>query len=186
MGVSLDHGHRHTHIHKTSSSISARSTTPVVSCGQTVVQDGVSRERFHQLQTTGGNLAAAISRPSLRPGKKRGAPQGRHSCSICKLDYAQPQGLTRHQREKHKARLCMYCREYSWARPYLFKEHLLRRHPGIDPGAAIEGAIGSVCGAAVRRYIPQQRVSISPLNMMAGVVLNPKRSQVGSPRPCQL
>jgi hypothetical protein len=162
MNVSLDHHHQ-SPVHTRSPNYSAPSTLPAISCGQTIVQEKeqrTSRKKFRLFQRTGEIRATAFSRVSQRPDEKRGAPQGRYSCSICELDYAQPQGLTRHQREKHKARLCMYCREFAWARPYLFREHLVKRHPGIDPNAAINEAIGTRRRATIRRRSLPQLVPI--------------------------
>jgi len=64
------------------------------------------------------------------------------------------QGLSRHQYEKHKARLCIYCREFAWGRPYLFRKHLVKRHPGIDPDAAIDEAARTRRGVTIRRRYP--------------------------------
>ena len=165
--VSLDHSHRlRAQAHTTPSSISAPSALPVISLGQTVAQDkekrASRRERSHRFQTfqkTGKNLVADLSesRTSLRPDKKLGNPQGRYSCSTCKRHYAQPQGLTRHQLEKHNARLCLYCREFTWGRLYLFKKHLEMRHPGKDHNAAINEATRTHCR---RRHLQQQRLQI--------------------------
>ena len=165
--VSLDHSHRlRAQAHTTPSSISAPSALPVISLGQTVAQDkekrASRRERSHRFQTfqkTGKNLVADLSesRTSLRPDKKLGNPQGRYSCSTCKRHYAQPQGLTRHQLEKHNARSCLYCREFTWGRLYLFKRHLEMRHPGKDHNAAINEATGTHCK---RSYLQQQRLQI--------------------------
>jgi hypothetical protein len=158
MSVSLGHAHQSTPAHPTSSNFSAPSTLLVTSCGQTVVRDKERRvpKRPHRFQKTETDSTAALSRssPSLRPGEKPGVSQGRYSCSICNLDYAQPQGLTRHQYEKHKARLCIYCREFAWGRLYLFRNHLLKRHPGIDPDAAIDEAARTRRGATIRRRYP--------------------------------
>ncbi|KAI0266047.1 hypothetical protein BGY98DRAFT_496610 [Russula aff. rugulosa BPL654] len=162
MGVSLGHTHQSTHTHPTSSNLSVPSTLTVISCGKTVVQGkerGVPK-RPRRFQKTKTDPAASLSRPSpsLRPSEK---PGGRHSCSICKLDYAQPQGLTRHQCETHKARLCIYCREFTWGRPYLFRKHLVKRHPGIDPDAAIDEAAKARRSATIRRgYLPLLQVPI--------------------------
>lgn len=159
-GVSLGHTHQSTPAHPTSSNLSAQSisTHPVISCGQTVVQDKERRvpERPHRFQKTETYPAASLSRssPSLRPGEKPGVSQGRYSCSICKLDYAQRQGLTRHQCEKHKARLCIYCREFAWGRPYIFRKHLVKHHPGIDPDAAIDEAARNRRSVTIRRGGP--------------------------------
>jgi hypothetical protein len=158
MGVSLGHAHQSTPAHPTSSNFSAPSTLPVISFGQTVVRDKERRKpkRPHRFQKTETDPTVALSRPSpsLRPGEKPGVSQGRYSCSICNLDYAQPQGLTRHQYEKHKARLCIYCREFAWGRLYLFRKHLLKRHPGIDPDAAVDEAARARRGSAIRRRYP--------------------------------
>ena len=165
MNVSINHNHRLADVHMTSSNVSAPSTLSASSPGQTVekVKEQIAStgEEPNQ-QKTGNNLSVKVlSRPSLRPGKKRGALQGQYSCGICKLDYTQPQGLTRHQREKHNARLCTYCYEFAWGRPYLFREHLVKRHPGIDPNAAIIKAVRTRQSSTFRRrYLLQQQALI--------------------------
>ncbi|KAI0296870.1 hypothetical protein BC826DRAFT_188400 [Russula brevipes] len=55
----------------------------------------------------------------------------RHSCNICGKRYAQSQGVTRHQRETHRASLCMYCNAFKWGRPYRYKAHLEKEHPHV-------------------------------------------------------
>jgi hypothetical protein len=142
MNVSLDHSHRYMRIHTTSSSISVPSALPVISLRQTAVQDkeqsASRRERSHRVQ-------------NFHKTRKR------YSCSICNLDYAQPQGLTRHQLERHNARLCLYCRDFTWGRLYLFKKHLVMRHPGIDHNAAINEATRAY---RRRKYLPPPQASI--------------------------
>jgi len=144
MSVSLGHTHQSTPVHPTSSDVSAPSALPVISCGQTVVQDKERRvpKRPHRFQKT------------LGPAEKPGVSRGGYSCSICNLDYTQSQGLARHEREKHRARLCIYCREFAWGRPYLFRKHLVKRHPGIDPDAAIDEAARTRRGVTIRRRYP--------------------------------
>jgi hypothetical protein len=83
--------------------------------------------------------AAESPRSPLRSNWKRGAPPGRYRCT-CGRDYAQPQGLTQHRRETHEAYICMYCGAFAWARPYRFREHVKRKHPGVDPDVALEEA----------------------------------------------
>ena len=164
--VSLGHT-RPTSAHPTSSNISTPPTLPVIYCGQNVGEERRVEKRPHRIRKTETDLATALSRPSpvLRPGDKPGVSQGRYSCSICKLDYAQPQGLTRHQRERHKAKLCIYCREFAWGRPYLFREHLVKRHPGIDPDAAIIEPARTRRSATIRRaYSPLPQVPIPTSN----------------------
>lgn len=144
MSVSLGHTHQSTPVHPTSSDVSAPSALPVISCGQTVVQDKERRvpKRPHRFQKT------------LGPAEKPGVSRGGYSCSICNLDYTQSQGLARHEREKHRARLCIYCREFAWGRPYLFRKHLVKRHPGIDPDAAIDKAARTRRGVTIERRFP--------------------------------
>jgi len=60
----------------------------------------------------------------------RRTPKG-HSCNICGKRYAQSQGVTRHQRETHRASLCMYCNTFKWGRPYRYKAHLEKEHPHV-------------------------------------------------------
>ena len=138
--VSLGHAHQSTPAHSTSFNLSAPSTLPVISCRQNAVQRVPKRPHRFRKTKTGPAAASLRSSPSLRSGEKPGVSQGRYSCNICNLDYAQPQGLARHQYEKHKAILCIYCREFSWGRPYLFRMHLVKQHPGVDPDAAIDEA----------------------------------------------
>ena len=144
MGVSLGHTHQSTPAHPTLSDRSAPSTLPAISCGQTVAQDKERRapKRPHRFQRTPG------------PAEKPGLSRVRYSCSICNLDYTQSQGLTRHEREKHKARLCIYCRKFAWGRPYLFRKHLAKRHPSIDPDVAIVEAARTRRSITIRRRYP--------------------------------
>lgn len=114
-------------------------------------------KRPHLFQKPETDSAAALLRSSqsLKLGEKPGVSQGRHSCSICNLDYAQPQGLTRHQHEKHKAKLCIYCGEFAWGRRYLFRKHLVNLHPGVDPDTAINEAARTRRSVTIRRrYAP--------------------------------
>ena len=160
--VSSGYTHRFAPAHPTSSNLSAPPAFPVISCGQTFVQDE-ERRVPKRLQMTETDPATALSRssPCLRLGEKAEVRQGRYLCSICNRDYAQPQGLTRHQYEKHKARLCIYCREFAWGRPYLFRKHLVKRHPGIDPDAAINEAARTRRSATIKRiYSPLPQVPI--------------------------
>ena len=162
--VTLDHNHhdQYAHVHTTSSNVS-ESALPTLpnELDKEQEQSPSTGERSDQFQKTGRNLFRASSQSSLRAGKKRGALQGRYLCTICKIDYAQPQGLTRHEREKHKAKSCTYCSEFTWGRLYLYIEHLLKRHADIDPNAAISKATWTRRSSAIRRnHLPRQRISI--------------------------
>ena len=100
------------------------------------------KEMPQQSQKPGEGSAMVSPRSSLRSNRKRQIPQGRYRCT-CGRDYAQPQGLTRHQRETHEAGICMYCHAFAWGRPYRFGEHIKKEHPGVDPDVALEEATNS-------------------------------------------
>jgi hypothetical protein len=54
------------------------------------------------------------------------------SCDTCGERFTQPQGVTRHNREKHNpSLLCMYCDD-EWSRPYQYRDHLKKHHPEVD------------------------------------------------------
>jgi hypothetical protein len=64
----------------------------------------------------------------------RDKPPVRYRCQQCDMDFAWRQGLTRHIKDKHSPRyMCPHCHvfECSQGRPYLFREHLEKRHPDI-------------------------------------------------------
>ena len=98
-----------------------------------------SRDRRNQIYKTGKGPAASSLR-SCQPDGELNAPNGRYRCSICGLGYAQLQGLTRHLRETHEASFCIYCNDFKWGRPYRLREHIKKRHPGVDPSVALEEA----------------------------------------------
>jgi hypothetical protein len=54
--------------------------------------------------------------------------------------------------------MCTYCGDFEWGRPYRFKEHLKKRHPDLDPDAALDEATKIHRRATtIRRCPPQQR-----------------------------
>ena len=126
------------------------STFPIISRAPAVVpyqEQNTSPDRRNQFYKTGKDPATSPLRSSCqpdhgpdRPDGELNAPNGRYKCSICGLGYAQFQGLTRHFRETHKASLCMYCNDFKWGRPYRLREHIKKRHPGVDPSVALEEA----------------------------------------------
>lgn len=108
--------------------------------------------------------AVASSQSCRRPNGIRGGLKGTYSCSICGKRYSQPQGVRRHQREMHEARLCIYCGDFEWGRPYRFREHLQKWHPDVDPDAALEEATGTRHKETMTmRHLPQEQVSSLPL-----------------------
>ena len=79
-------------------------------------------------------LTTASSRMHRKPNGKRKFPtiQQRYSCNICGLDFAQTQGVTRHQRKAHqRGSLCRICNDFRWSRPYQLTNHLKSQHPDI-------------------------------------------------------
>jgi hypothetical protein len=138
----LDHNHRYKHAHTTSDSSVSSTLSAGVYTTSTVAQyrdQRASREMPQGSKRSEEGPAAESPRSPLRSNWKRGAPPGRYRCT-CGRDYAQPQGLTRHRRETHEAYMCMYCGAFAWARPYRFREHVKRKHPGVDPDVALEKA----------------------------------------------
>jgi hypothetical protein len=105
----------------------------------TVVQNQAQRSLQdwpHELQ--GGPAAAMSSRSSRLPaasGTRRNA-MGRYLC-VCGKSYSQPQGLRRHQRERHEVSSCLYCGVFEWSRRYRLREHLMKQHPDVDIEAAL-------------------------------------------------
>jgi hypothetical protein len=138
----LDHNHRYTHVQKTSDSSVSSNLSAGIYTTLTVAQNRdqrASKEMPRGSKEAEEGPDAESPRSPLRSSRKRGAPPGRYQCT-CGRGYAQPQGLTRHRRETHKACICTYCGAFAWARPYRFREHVKRMHPGVDPDVALEEA----------------------------------------------
>jgi hypothetical protein len=129
----------------TTTNFSEPSTLPGIPRTPTAVryqEQRASQDMPQDLRGTGRGPAAVPSGSSRGPaasGNGR-APAGRYLCDICSKSYSQPQGLKRHQREKHDASLCKHCGAFAWGRLYRLKEHLEEQHPGIDIAAALEEA----------------------------------------------
>jgi len=160
-GVPSDQGHRSTltdtapHAFGTS----VPSGTPSTHAFVQYQEQRTSRDQHQQTQKTG----KGPTRSSQRLAGMDGAPKGRYSCNLCDKRYSQRQGVRRHQREAHDAHLCMYCRDYAWGRPYRLREHLVKRHPDVDPDAALEQATGTRHRPTmIPRGLPHERVSSSP------------------------
>ena len=99
------------------------------------------RASWGQSQQIGkpGKESAAPS--SRQPTNTHESPKGPYLCNVCGKPFSQRQGLGRHRREKHDAKLCKHCGDFKWARPYLLRKHLKEKHPDIiDPNAALEEA----------------------------------------------
>jgi hypothetical protein len=85
--------------------------------------------------------AGEISSWSRKTSSERPAKQHRvsHRCEICRKEFAQRQGVRRHQLEKHEPNYCPHCPTFRWGRLYLFKEHLKKKHPEVDLATATSG-----------------------------------------------
>jgi len=153
-------GHQYTFA-DTRSNFAALSTLPGVPSMSTVVRCQAQRTREpSQFEKAGNGSTVASSQSCRRPNGIRGGLKGTYSCSICGKRYSQPQGVRRHQREMHEARLCIYCRDFEWGRPYRFREHLQKWHPDVDPDAALEEATGTRHKETMTmRHLPRERVS---------------------------
>ena len=114
-----------------------------------------------QFEKAGSGPRVTSLQSCRRPSGLRGGLKGPYSCNICGKRYSQPQGVRRHQREMHGARLCNYCHDFEWGRPYRLREHLQKWHPDVDPIAALEEATGTRRHkeTVTIRHLPQERVS---------------------------
>jgi len=158
--VPSDLGHQYT-LTDTTSNSAALSALPGVPSMSTVVRCQAQRTRKPgQFEKAGSGSTIAPSQSCRRPNGIRGGLKGTYSCNICGKKYSQPQGVRRHQREMHEARLCIYCRDFEWGRPYRLREHLQKWHPDVDPGAALEEATGTRHKETMTMtHLPQERVS---------------------------
>jgi hypothetical protein len=156
--------HRYGPVEKTPN-LSVSSTSPGISCTPTVVryqEPSASQYRPQRFQKSGKRPAAPSSRSYRRRPRIREAPKRAYSCNICGKVYAQPQGVTRHQRETHQVRICVYCGDFKWGRPYQFRKHLKEQHPNVDPDTMLGSRRPTVSCRKVTiipKHPPQQRVS---------------------------
>jgi hypothetical protein len=134
------HTHQYTPVEKTPhDSDSTPSGLPQIPCTTTAqYQQSTPRDGPQQSQGMEKAPSTTSSRSSRGRAPIHGAPRHRYFCEVCSREYAQPQGVTRHRREMHKANLCRHCGVFKWARPYLFREHLERAHAHVDPDAELE------------------------------------------------
>jgi hypothetical protein len=145
MNVSLDQGHRNTPV-DTTRNPSVSSTFPRISCTPTGVQyPQYQAQRFQELE----------KRPIAAPSRSTSP----YSCDICGKAYAQPQGVRRHHREVHDVKICTYCGDFKWGRPYQFRKHLKKQHPSVDPDAVVGRPSESHRKVAmIPKHPPQQQV----------------------------
>jgi hypothetical protein len=135
MNVAQVHGNQFARFDKTLSD-SVPKVQPAIPRTLTNVQhqQTASRDRHQRFQEARkGPAARTSSQSSRQPADIYGAPTRRYLCEQCHKKYTQPQGLSRHRRDKHEPSLCRHCGIFDWGRPYVLKEHLKRCHPGVDP-----------------------------------------------------
>jgi len=133
---------------------SVASPLPLLRCttrAQCQESASLAHDQPQQLQAVEKGPIATSSRSSRQRAAVHGASRRRYFCKICGRTYAQPQGVTRHQREMHnlKVNLCRHCGVFKWVRPYLFREHLERQHHDIDPDAELEEIKRNSCRATM-------------------------------------
>jgi hypothetical protein len=91
-----------------------------------------------------------------------GTPKSLFSCDKCNKQYAQPQGVTRHQREVHEINLCPICNDFRWGRRYQLQKHLRERHPAINLDETLCEATRCRREAAMNKKHSRQQQASSP------------------------
>ena len=135
----------------------AISSAPIAAQSQ---QQRASQVEPRRSQISRRRHASTTSRPYRRRTGILGTPKRPYSCDICGKAYAQPQGVTRHHREVHQVRVCVYCDDFSWGRPYQLRKHLKEQHPNVNPDDVLGGPIGSRRKVTqISKCSPPQRVS---------------------------
>jgi hypothetical protein len=79
-------------------------------------------------------------------------------CPICHKGYAQRQGAWLHIRTVHNPnpKKCFLC-EFTYARPYEYRGHLRKKHPGVNPDVILGKAPGSRRRTTtLTEHLPQQ------------------------------
>ncbi len=92
------------------------------------------RNKPNQSRRIGNKRVEASSRRSRSPRQSAGMremPERPYLCE-CGKRYAQPQGVNRHYRAKHDPSSCVICGA-KWSRPYQYRDHIEKQHPGVDP-----------------------------------------------------
>jgi hypothetical protein len=163
MNVPQDQNHQDTRVNERTDDLA-----PITGLADSFTPSGVQnqrRESRNQLQQS-KEAGKRPTTPPLKPRRPsiRGALKPRFKCPHCKNSYAQRQGLKRHIGEAHEPKICWYCGDFRWARPYLFKEHL-KKHHGINPDEALEEIkVMTDGGTTITRYLPQRWDSLASAN----------------------
>ncbi|KAF8262175.1 hypothetical protein EI94DRAFT_1744165 [Lactarius quietus] len=100
-----------------------------------------------------GSCATSFSRNTTSSKQRAKQHRVRYRCNICRKEFAQRQGVRRHQLEKHEPNHFPHCPTFSWGRLYHFKQHLKKKHPEVD----LETATLNMTGRQARRSTSECR-----------------------------
>lgn len=89
----------------------------------------------------------------------REASERRYSCDICGKRYSQQQGVSRHRRKAHNNphSCCVLRCKFKWTRPDLYRSHLEKQHPDVNPDEVLGKPAGSRRRSAIIGRDIQQR-----------------------------
>lgn len=90
-------------------------------------------------ELAGGESGVPRSQVSSVPSRLK-PNQARYLCSTCGQDFAQKQGVTRHNRDVHEVSSCLHCNGFKWHRRYQLKKHLEKAHPDVHVPTALAEA----------------------------------------------
>ena len=105
--------------------------------------------------------AAVSLQATVPPTDVHGTPKSLFPCGKCDKQYAQPQGVARHQREAHgKKSLCPNCNDFRWSRRHELTKHLKEQHPDVNLDATLCKATRYRREAAMnKKYLRRQQIS---------------------------
>jgi DNA-directed RNA polymerase subunit RPC12/RpoP len=146
------------------------------------IEQRASRNRSHQCKITRKMRAEEKSRSSRQPAGMLEALKRPYICHTCGKRYAQPGGVMRHFRAKHKPNSCTYCGA-RWSRPYQYRDHLERHHRDVDPDLVLGKPAGSRRRAEVIGRGRPQNVSLHVVGLDRQSQAAPRRPPLMSPLP---
>jgi hypothetical protein len=141
-------------------------TTPDKIAASSIMERGTRNTPNNQSRRTRVKASSRSPRQSTRMREV----ERPYSCEVCGERFAQPQGVKRHYRAKHDPSSCIYCGA-KWSRPYLYRDHIEKHHPGVDPDQVLGKAAGSRRKATV--IASEESFAIK----------HDRRAQAVSPRP---
>jgi hypothetical protein len=149
------------------------------------------QDQPYQFHKMGKGPKTQSSQSPRRQISTSGALKCPYSCDICGKRYSQPQGVGRHRREVHEARPCVYCHDYEWGRPYLYRRHMQRRHPDIGPDPTLQQTTGTRHNATMDTQLRRPTstppaITVSPLDDDPQPNLTTKKKKLKHEDPRQL